>query len=134
MTRTDFEVGYSPKSNLTKDHLLDPSNCSPEIAEEGFGLLEGRWKMVILYHLFDQTTLRFSELERLISGISQKMLTQQLRDLEHDGIVQRTVYPEVPPKVEYRLTALGLELRPALHELVKWAALRRNKLSVSHKM
>ena len=84
--------------------------------------------MNILFHLFDQTTLRFSELERLISRVSQKMLTQQLRELERDGIVKRNVYAEVPPKVEYSLTDLGQELRPALHELVMWAASRRKKL------
>lgn len=84
--------------------------------------------MGILFHLFDQTTLRFSELERLIPRVSQKMLTQQLRELERDGIVKRNVYAEVPPKVEYSLTDLGQELRPALHELVMWAASRRKTL------
>jgi len=127
MTRTDFEVGYAPKSDQAERHNLD-RDCSSQIAEEGFGLLEGRWKMGILFHLFDQTTLRFSELERLIPRVSQKMLTQQLRELERDGIVNRAVYAEVPPKVEYSLTDLGQELRPALHELVMWAASRRKTL------
>ncbi len=128
MTRTDFKVGYAPKSDQDASHNLD-RECSPQIAEEGFGLLEGRWKMGILFHLFDQTTLRFSELERLIPRVSQKMLTQQLRELERDEIVKRTVYAEVPPKVEYSLTVLGQELRPALHELVKWASSRRKSLN-----
>jgi len=128
MTRTDFNVGYAPKSDQDKLHNLD-RECSSQIAEEGFGLLEGRWKMGILFHLFDQTTLRFSELERLIPRVSQKMLTQQLRELERDEIVKRTVYAEVPPKVEYSLTDLGKELRPALHELVMWAASRRKLLN-----
>ena len=75
--------------------------------ETAFRMLEGRWKMVIIFHLFDREVLRFSELERAIPGVSQKMLIQQLRDLEHDGIVERMVYPQVPPKVEYRLTAWG---------------------------
>ena len=75
--------------------------------EEAFRILEGRWKMVIIFHLFARGTLRFSELEKAIPGVSQKMLIQQLRDLERDGIVRRPVYPQVPPKVEYSLTTLG---------------------------
>jgi len=127
MTRTDFKVAYAPKSDQDKLHNLD-RDCSSQVAEEGFALLEGRWKMGILFHLFDQTTLRFSELERLIPRVSQKMLTQQLRELERDGIVKRAVYAEVPPKVEYSLTDLGQELRPALHGLVMWSASRRKTL------
>jgi DNA-binding HxlR family transcriptional regulator len=92
--------------------------------EDVFRMLEGRWKMVIIFHLFDRGTLRFSELERAIPGISQKMLIQQLRDLERDGIVSRTVYPQVPPRVEYDLTAWGKAMCPALDALLEWAALR----------
>lgn len=87
-------------------------------------MLEGRWKMVIIFHLFDRGTLRFSELERAIPGVSQKMLIQQLRDLEQDGIVARKVYPQVPPKVEYRLTGWGEAMCPALDSLLEWAAQR----------
>ena len=61
-------------------------------------MLEGRWKMVIIFHLFARSTLRFSELEKAIPGVSQKMLIQQLRELERDGIVGRTVYPQVRRK------------------------------------
>jgi DNA-binding HxlR family transcriptional regulator len=75
--------------------------------EAAFRMLEGRWKMVIIFHLFDKSVLRFSELQRAIPGVSQKMLIQQLRELERDGIVQRTVYPQLPPKVEYVLTRWG---------------------------
>ena len=80
--------------------------------------------MMIVFHLFDKGVMRFSELERAIPLASQKMLTQQLRDLEAKVIVQRTIYQEIPPKVEYKLTALGQALRPALQELVRWARLR----------
>ena len=80
--------------------------------------------MMIVFHLFDKGVMRFSELERAIPLASQKMLTQQLRDLEAKVIVQRTIYQEIPPKVEYKLTALGQALRPALQELVHWARLR----------
>ena len=79
---------------------------------------------MIVFHLFDKGVMRFSELERAIPLASQKMLTQQLRDLEANVIVQRTIYQEIPPKVEYKLTALGQALRPALQELVRWARLR----------
>lgn len=92
--------------------------------EAAFRMLEGRWKMVIIFHLFDRGVLRFSELERAIPGVSQKMLIQQLRDLEHDGVVDRIVYPQVPPKVEYRLTAWGHAMCPALDALLEWAAAR----------
>lgn len=84
-------------------------------------ILEGRWKLVILFHLFGGKVLRFSELERAIPGISQKMLSQQLRQLERDGVVARTAYPEVPPRVEYRLTDWGQALCPALDALLLWA-------------
>ena len=80
--------------------------------------------MMIVFHLFDKGVMRFSELERAIPLASQKMLTQQLRDLEAKVIVQRTIYQEIPPKVEYKLTPVGQALRPALQELVRWARLR----------
>lgn len=92
--------------------------------EEMLQLLEGRWKLVILFHLFDGKVQRFSDLEKLIPGISQKMLAQQLRQLEADGIVARKLYPQVPPKVEYRLTDWGQALCPALDALLKWAEQR----------
>ena len=120
MARTDKKVGYSPTGKL--------SDVTPDMAasgiEEAFRMLEGRWKMVIVFHLFDRGKLRFSELERSIPGVSQKMLIQQLRDLERDGIVTRTVYPQVPPKVEYELTSWGQAMCPALDALLEWAAQR----------
>ncbi len=88
-------------------------------------MLEGRWKMVILFQLFARPVLRFSELERAIPRVSQKMLIQQLRELERDRIVERKVYPQVPPKVEYRLTEWGRALCPALDAFLEWAALRK---------
>lgn len=84
--------------------------------------LEGRWKLVILFHLFGGKVLRFSELERAIPAVSQKMLTQQLRQMENDGIVRRIVHPQVPPKVEYALTDWGQALCPALDAILTWSA------------
>lgn len=98
---------------------------TPESAANGIvraiRMLEGRWKLVILFHLFGGKTLRFSELERSTPGVSQKMLAQQLRQLEDDGIVARVVHAQVPPKVEYHLTDWGQSLCPALDELLTWA-------------
>ena len=92
--------------------------------EHALKFLEGRWKLVILFRLFGGKVLRFSELEREIPAISQKMLIQQLRQLEKDGIVRRIVHQQVPPKVEYCLTDWGQALCPALDALLKWAASR----------
>lgn len=89
--------------------------------EQAFTMLRGRWKLVILFHLFGGKVLRFSDLERAIPDVSQKMLAQQLRQLERDGIVTRTIHPEVPPKVEYRMTGWGQSLCPALDSLLTWA-------------
>lgn len=83
-------------------------------------MLEGRWKLVILFHLFGGKVLRFSDLERAIPGVSQKMLAQQLRALEQDGIVTRVVHAQVPPRVDYQLTEWGEALCPALDALLTW--------------
>lgn len=88
-------------------------------AETTLSIIGGRWKIPILYHLF-QGEKRFSELRRLVGRISQKMLTQQLRELERDRIVHREVYAEVPPRVEYSLTPLGESLRPVVNSLCEW--------------
>ncbi|SHF37505.1 transcriptional regulator, HxlR family [Loktanella atrilutea] len=85
-------------------------------------MIDGRWKLSILFHLFGGHVLRFSELERAIPEVSQKMLTQQLRQLEADGLVRRTIHPEVPPRVEYALTDWGQALCPALDALLAWQA------------
>ena len=95
-----------------------------EGVENALKLLEGRWKLVILFHLFGGHILRFSELERAIPAVSQKMLIQQLRQMEKDGIVRRIVHHQVPPKVEYGLTDWGQALCPALDALLTWAAQR----------
>ena len=95
-----------------------------EGVEQALKILEGRWKLVILFHLFGGRLLRFSELERAIPAISQKMLIQQLRQMEKDKVVRRIVHHQVPPKVEYGLTDWGQALCPALDALLKWAALR----------
>jgi DNA-binding HxlR family transcriptional regulator len=101
-------------------HAHTPASAAIGI-EHAIRMLEGRWKLLILFHLFGGKTLRFSDLERAIPRVSQKMLSQQLRQLEKDGILTRTVHPEVPPKVEYHLTPWGQSLCPALDQLLTWA-------------
>jgi DNA-binding HxlR family transcriptional regulator len=93
--------------------------------QDALGTLEGRWKMMILAHLFGEEVMRFSDLQRAIPKVSQKMLIQQLRSLESDGVISRTVHPQVPPKVEYRLTELGRGLAPVFLALRDWVELRR---------
>ena len=78
-----------------------------------------KWKVLILRELMSGTK-RFSELKKSISGVTQKMLTQQLRELESDGIINRKVYPVVPPKVEYSLSELGKTLEPVIESMKKW--------------
>ena len=87
-------------------------------------VFEGRWKFVILFHLFGGNVRRFSELRRAIPAVSEKMLIQQLRQMERDGIVRRFVHHQVPPKVDYSLTDWGQALCPALDALLKWFDLK----------
>lgn len=117
MTRTHEKVRYSPES---KPYVYTRETAA-EGVEQALKLLEGRWKLVILFHLFGGRIMRFSDLERAIPGISQKMLIQQLRQMEGDGIVRRIVHHQVPPKVEYALTDWGQALCPALDALLTWA-------------
>ena len=111
----------------SKNAGLTPQQAA-DVVQQVLAVMAGRWKLVILFHLFDGKIRRFSELERLIPEISQKMLAQQLRQLEKDDVVQRTIHAEVPPRVEYRLTALGEALCPALDELVCWSWRRDGKV------
>src|SRR5881396_4187683 len=98
MTRTHDKVRYTPKGEP-----YTPISAVQGV-EDALKVLEGRWKLIVLFRLFGGKVLRFSDLERAIPAISQKMLIQQLRQMEVDGVVHRTVYQQVPPKVEYRLT------------------------------
>ncbi|MAM06074.1 MULTISPECIES: winged helix-turn-helix transcriptional regulator [Hyphomonas] len=116
MTSTDKKVGYLPESVRPEYTPLSAA----EGVEAALRVLEGRWKILILFHLFGERLMRFSDLERAIPTVSQKMLIQQLRKLEADGLVRRIVHPEVPPRVEYCLTDWGEKLRPALDALLLW--------------
>ena len=87
--------------------------------ERTLSLIEGKWKIVVLYKLL-RGTLRFNELRRLMPLVTQRMLTHQLRELEADGLLIRTVYAEVPPRVEYALSARGRSLEPVILALKEW--------------
>jgi DNA-binding HxlR family transcriptional regulator len=88
--------------------------------ETSLELLSGKWKPRILWKLHQRGVIRFGELKRAMPEITAKMLTQQLRELEQDGLITRRVYAEVPPKVEYSLSKLGESLKPILDELARW--------------
>ena len=90
-------------------------------------LISSKWKILILRDLMPGTK-RFGELKKSIGGVSQKVLTAQLREMETDGLVRRTVYPEVPPRVEYTLTALGRSLKPILDALWDWGEAYQGKV------
>lgn len=89
-------------------------------------VIGGKWKPLILWHLCDEP-VRFSALKRAIGGITQKMLTEQLRAMEQDHLVKRTVYAVVPPKVEYSITAYGKTLHPVLHSMAEWGITHQKK-------
>ncbi len=95
----------------------NPTHHCP--TEATLAVIGGRWKVPILWNLLPGVC-RFGELSRKLTGVTQKMLTQQLRELETDGLVHRKVYPEVPPRVEYSLTELGKSLQPVIEALSNW--------------
>ncbi|HNR55629.1 MAG TPA: helix-turn-helix domain-containing protein [Flavobacteriales bacterium] len=105
-------------------------HCALDVTME---LVGGKWKTIVLWYL-RKDKKRFSELRRLIPGITEKMLSMQLRQLEKDGFVSRTVHAEVPPRVEYALTPLGKTLLPLLEEIAKWGRLMGKKFGQVEKM
>lgn len=94
----------------------DRATCAVETT---LSVIGGRWKVLIIRELFPGVK-RFGELHRALQGVTQKMLTQQLREMEQDGLVNRQVYLQVPPKVEYSLTPLGATLKPVLDSMHNW--------------
>lgn len=97
--------------------IQSPFNCHFELTLE---LIGGKWKGLILWHLHDKKVLRNGEMLRLIPRITQKMLTQQLREMEENGLIRRVIYEQVPPKVEYSLTPHGEAIRPILEMMIDW--------------
>lgn len=101
---------------MSKSEHID-SNCPMDVT---INILSGKWKLSILWNLSNKGIIRFNELQRLLPNITQKTLTMQLRELENDGIIFRKIYPEVPPKVEYGLTALGESMKSILRSMCEW--------------
>jgi DNA-binding HxlR family transcriptional regulator len=95
----------------------DPYTCD---VSQTIRLIGGKWKAIIIFHLMEDEVLRFGQLQRAVPDITQRMLTLQLRELERDGIVKRTVYQQIPPKVEYTLTPLGKSLTPIISNMKSW--------------
>jgi DNA-binding HxlR family transcriptional regulator len=91
--------------------------CSVEAT---LSVIGGKWKAIILFHLMKKDVIRFGEFKRIMPNITQQMLTSQLRELEEDGVVNRKVYPQVPPKVEYSLSSYGQTLTPILKSMKQW--------------
>ncbi|NHZ72954.1 MAG: ArsR family transcriptional regulator [Nitrospirae bacterium] len=94
-------------------------------------VIAGKWKPLILWHLFSGTR-RFGELRRLMPEVTEKMLVQQLRELEADELVRREVYPQVPPKVEYSLTDHGRTIRPVLNQMSRWGQAQIERTGETH--
>jgi len=90
-------------------------------SEETLAIIDGKWSIKILTYLMYKGTLRFGELRKIIPDVTQRMLIHKLRELENRGVIERTVYPVVPPKVEYKLTELGQSLKPVLDALSEWS-------------
>ncbi|MBC1444065.1 winged helix-turn-helix transcriptional regulator [Listeria seeligeri] len=108
---------------------LKPELCR---VDDALGIIVGKWKPIILLILLQDGTKRFSELKRHVPGITQKMLTNQLRELEKEDIIIRKVYPEVPPKVEYSISEYGKSLEPILTAMHEWGTkhtMRKNKVT-----
>lgn len=110
--------------NQLSMHNCDANQCPVRATLKVIG---GKWKLPILWYLREET-LRYGELQKLIEGITPKMLAEQLRELERDGIVDRTVYPVVPPKVEYSLTDYGRTLDPILRTMGEWGDRHLNRI------
>jgi DNA-binding HxlR family transcriptional regulator len=114
---------------MAKAPRVGPYICGIDAALD---VVSGKWKGLILWELHAHGTRRFNELRRALPGVSEKMLTQHLRQMEEDDLIHRTVYAEVPPKVEYTLTDSGAALNEALGPLGEWGRerIRRNRLDV----
>lgn len=107
--------------------MTDIKNLPECPVETTLKLIGNKWKVLIIRDLLTGTK-RFNELMKSLDGISQKVLTSNLRSMENDGIINRKVYPEVPPKVEYTLTKTGYSLQPVLHSMIIWGTEYKNNL------
>lgn len=115
-----------PLRTEVKERIINHDyHCEKEYT---LSIISGKWKVVILWHLGVEGPHRFSELQRLFPKISHKILTNQLRELIDDGIVHREVYPDIPPKVEYSMTDLGMTLLPIVEMMYEWGKKRIDQI------
>ncbi len=103
--------------NKDKNYIFDEKSCPVTATMQVLG---GKWKSILINAIYHTSPARFGELKRSVKGITQSMLTQQLRELEDDGIINRKIYAEIPPRVEYTLTEFGLTLSPIMLAMAKW--------------
>ena len=121
--KSNYPPAVAPRNRLTS--FGQSAEC--RIIRDTFALLGDKWSLLIV-HILAEGTFRFGELQRIVVGISQRMLTLTLRNLERDGLVSRTIYPEVPPRVEYQLTALGRTLVEPVSALSAWALAHHSEI------
>lgn len=105
------------EDKIEKKTIFDENTCPVTATMQVLG---GKWKAILINAIYHTSPARFGELKRSVKGITQSMLTQQLRELEEDGIISRKIYAEIPPKVEYTLTEFGLTLGPVIMALAQW--------------
>jgi DNA-binding HxlR family transcriptional regulator len=115
MKNNTIDVNQSDKS--AKNLVFDENSCPVTATMQVLG---GKWKSILINAIYLTAPARFGELKRSVKGITQSMLTAQLRELEEDGIISRKIYAEIPPKVEYTLTEFGLSLSPVILAMAEW--------------
>ncbi len=113
-----------------KSFVFDEESCPVTATMQVLG---GKWKVILINAIYHTSPARFGELKRSVVGITQSMLTQQLRELEDDGLISRKIYAEIPPRVEYTLTEFGLTLAPIMQSMAKWGEeyrIKKQKVSI----
>ncbi len=113
------------QEDRTEKNIIFDENSCPVTAT--MKVLGGKWKAILINAIYLTSPARFGELKRSVKGITQSMLTQQLRELEDDGLITRKIYAEIPPRVEYTLTEFGLTLSPIMQSMAKWGEEYRMK-------
>lgn len=113
-----YNTNIENQEDKTGKNIVFDENSCPVTAT--MKVLGGKWKAILINAIYLTSPARFGELKRSVKGITQSMLTQQLRELENDGLISRKIYAEIPPRVEYTLTELGLTLSPIMLSMAKW--------------
>lgn len=115
------------KDETERKFIFDEISCPVTATMQVLG---GKWKSILINAIYHTSPARFGELKRSVKGITPSMLTQQLRELEEDGLISRKIYAEIPPRVEYTLTEFGLTLSPIMQSMAKWGEEYRMKKKI----